>query len=152
MHDWNINASVLENQWMGRKGYHVQGRKCSSRQCCNQYLTYMMSCFLLPGNLINMIESAIRDFRWGHGKSRKLAWVAWLHLCKPKGQGGMGFRDDLRTFNLALLAKQGWRILENVGYSQQGGSRGSGRYTVGRSGVVACLSGDLPGFPSQTST
>lgn len=39
-------------------------------------------------------------------------WRAWDDLCKPKNQGDMGFRH-LFAFNLAMLAKQAWRILQN---------------------------------------
>lgn len=40
-------------------------------------------------------------------------WVDWDMLCNLKFQGGVGFKD-LKTFNMALLAKQGVQILQKT--------------------------------------
>jgi hypothetical protein len=75
--------------------------------------TYIMSCFKIPDSLCDHIESMISKFWWGSKQGeRKMHWIAWNNLSEDKKVGGMGFRT-LREFNLTMLAKQGWRILQN---------------------------------------
>ena len=76
--------------------------------------TYTTSVFKLPTSLCKDLNSLMGSFWWGQKeRERKMAWVSWEKLCTPKAEGSMGFRE-LKAFNLALLAKQGWRILKNL--------------------------------------
>ena len=72
--------------------------------------TYTMSCFKLPDSICEELTSMVRNFWWGQkGDERKMPWMSWETLCVPKSKGGMGFKL-LKEFNLALLAKQGWKL------------------------------------------
>lgn len=48
------------------------------------------------------------------GNERKIHWLSWNKLCQKKMHIGMGFKE-FRSFNLALLAKQGWRLSQDEG-------------------------------------
>ena len=89
------------------------GRQVLIKSVAQAIPVFSMSCFRLPRGLCDNITSTIRQFFWGSKQGRrKPSWVAWDILTMPKYLGVLGFRD-LEIFNLALLAKQCWRLIEN---------------------------------------
>ncbi|XP_028062460.1 uncharacterized protein LOC114265833 [Camellia sinensis] len=84
------------------------GREILLKSVAQAIPSNAMSCFLLPKNLCSELNALLSNYWWkGDFDNKGIHWATWDKLTMPKLQGGMGFRD-FRSFNRALLARQGW--------------------------------------------
>ncbi|MBA0721553.1 hypothetical protein Golax_009079 [Gossypium laxum] len=68
----------------------------------------------IPIGVIDEIQAKLSRMWWaGKEKGRFWTMIPWKTLCKPKAMGGLGIRD-IRLFNLALLGRQVWRLINST--------------------------------------
>ncbi|XP_021985231.1 uncharacterized protein LOC110881199 [Helianthus annuus] len=85
------------------------GRMVLAKAVMGALPNYFFSMYLAPKKVIKALDTIRRDFIWGRNAGKyKIRWIAWGKMTKPKQLGGFGL-GDLRSANLALMAKWWWK-------------------------------------------
>lgn len=76
---------------------------------------YLFSFFRVSNGVVDKLVKLQHRFLWGGGPNHnKIAWIRWETVCLPKEKKGLGLKD-IKTFNLALLGKWKWNLLQHQG-------------------------------------
>ncbi|XP_058784603.1 uncharacterized mitochondrial protein AtMg00310-like [Vicia villosa] len=110
----------VERVWKKVKGWKEKflsraGKEVLIKVVAQAIPTYIMSCYRIPENVCKEIESMLEKFWWGSKEGeRKIHWLKWERMANSKRDGGIGFRG-IHDFNISLLGKQFWRLLQADG-------------------------------------
>ena len=89
------------------------GREVLIKTVAQAIPMYSLSLFKLPTSICDNINSMMAKYWWGQNKEeRRIHWINWTKLCTAKKEVGLGF-CDLHAFNLAMLAKQAGRLIDD---------------------------------------
>jgi hypothetical protein len=112
---WDPLIDQLRNRFRswGNRYVSLGGRILIINSVFNAIPIFYLSFMKAPTLVLKKIVRIQREFLWGGLKGgRKLCWVSWKEICKPRSQGGLGVREVGKA-TISLLIKWRWRLLQN---------------------------------------
>jgi hypothetical protein len=89
------------------------GKEVLIKACAQAIPMFAMACFDITKSLCDQISSMVCRYWWSYMQNeKKMHLISWKTLTLPKKDGGLGYKD-LHSFTVAMLVKQGWRLLTN---------------------------------------
>ena len=110
--DFNFIVDRMKQKLAGWKASLLSqaGRVVLDQSSLSTIPNYVMQCTHLPAKVLDNIDRVNRNFLWGSTKSsRKMHWIGWEKVTKPKEEGGLGLQAA-KGRNTSLLAKLNWRF------------------------------------------
>jgi hypothetical protein len=107
-----LDAIKIRLGTWGNKYISLGGRIVLINAVLNALPIFYLSYLRMPAKVWREVVKIQRDFFWGGlSGNRRMCWVKWDEICKPKKEGGLGVKN-LQVMNLSLLAKWRWKLRE----------------------------------------
>lgn len=111
---WNPLFLKVRNRLEGwtNRFLNLGGRITLLKSVLSSICIFMMSFYKMPKKVELKFTSVLRKFLWGGMEERRhISWIKWRDVTLPLNKEGLGIKN-LELFNLALLNKWRWRILQ----------------------------------------
>ncbi|XP_062075984.1 uncharacterized protein LOC133780125 [Humulus lupulus] len=96
--------------WSTRKLSYAAGKVNLVNLVLLSIHTYWAQIMVLPSKILQQINTICRNFLWkGMAESNSSGQVSWDVVCRPKAEGGLGFRR-IKEWNEAAIGKYVWAV------------------------------------------